>query len=355
MFIRPSRFGVRPDMSIRLIPFAASLSLLAGLGAASAQTALAPTGAPQEVDTQAIVDALFKAGGNQPNVRGSGAKGVCVKGTFTPSAEAPSLSKAPHFAKANAEKPLPMTARFSMGGSNPKVSDKAKPVTRGFSMRIADPAGDMVFVFISAPVFGTKTPQQLLDFATVRAPGPDGKPDAEKIKAFGAANPETTRQAAWLNARPVPASYAGVDYWDVHAYTLTDAKGTATVAKLKTVAAAGQIGLSDDEVKAKPDAFYADELKERLAQGPARFDLVAILGEAGDPTNDPTVQWPEESRKSVKLGTLAITALEPAATCDGATFDPVVDLPAGVAGPADDPMFAIRSPAYAISLSRRAN
>lgn len=333
-------------MSIRLIPLVASLSLVASWGTASAQTP-APA---QEVDTQAIVDALFKAGGSQANVRGSGAKGVCVKGTFTPSAEAPGLSKAPHFAK-----PLPMTARFSMGGSNPKVSDKAKPVTRGFSMRIADPSGDMVFVFISAPVFGTRTPQQLLDFATVRAPGPDGKPDAEKIKAFGAANPETTRQAAWLNARPVPASYAGVDYWGVHAYTLTDAQGKATVAKLKTVAAAGQLGLGDDEAKAKPDAFYADELTERLAKGPASFDLVAILGEPGDPTGDPTVMWPEENRKSVKLGTLAITALEPAATCDGATFDPVVDLPAGVAGPTDDPMFAIRSPAYAISLSRRTN
>jgi len=327
--------------STRLTPFcAASLMLLAAGGGAYAQQA----------DTQAIVDALFKAGGNQPNVRGSGAKGVCVKGTFTPSAEAPGLSKAPHFTKT-----LPVTARFSMGGSNPKVSDKTKPVTRGFSMRIADPAGDMVFVFISAPVFGTKTPQQLLDFATVRAPGPDGKPDADKIKAFSAANPETTRQAAWLNARPVPASYAGVDYWGVHAYTLTDAKGKATVAKLKTVAVAGQLGLTDDEAKAKADAFYADELKERLAQGPASFDLVAILGEAGDPTSDPTAQWPEAERKSVKLGTLAIAALEPAATCDGATFDPVADLPEGIAGPADDPMFAIRSPAYALSLSRRTN
>lgn len=313
------------------------------------------TTAVAEPETQAIVDALFKAGGNQPNVRGSGAKGVCVRGSFTPSAEASGLSKAPHFSKDGTGKPLPVTARFSMGGSNPKVSDKAKPVTRGFSMRIGDPSGDMVFVFISAPVFGTKTPQQLLDFATVRAPGPDGKPDADKIKAFAAANPETTRQAAWLNARPVPASYAGVDYWGVHAYTLTDAKGTATVVKLKTVAAAGQLGLSDDEAKAKPDAFYADELKERLAQGPASFDLVAVLGEAGDPTADPTAQWPEADRKSVKLGTLSIAALEPAATCDAATFDPVVDLPAGVAGPADDPMFAIRSPAYAISLSRRTN
>jgi hypothetical protein len=36
------------------------------------------------------------------------------------------------------------------------------------------------------------------------------------------------------------------------------------------------------------------------------------------------VGWPEESRKSVKLGTIAIAAVEPDATCDTATFDPVV-------------------------------
>lgn len=310
---------------------------------------LAMPASAEEADAGAIVGAQFAAGGNQTGVRASGAKGVCVTGSFAPSAEAPGLSKAPHFART-----VPVTARFSMGGSNAKISDKAKPVTRGFAMRMTDPSGDLVLVIISAPVFSTRTPRQLLDFATARIPGPDGKPDADKIKAFAAANPETTKQGAWLNARPVPASYAGVDYWGVHAYTLTNAKDEARVVKLKTVAVAGQLGLSDDEVKGKPDSFYADELKERLAGGPARFDLVAILGEPGDPTADPTAMWPEDGRKSVKLGTLAIAALEPNATCDAATFDPVVDLPAGIAGPADDPMFAIRSPAYAVSLSRRA-
>ena len=302
----------------------------------------------QEPDAQAIVDAMFKVGGNHSGVRASGAKGLCVKGTFTPTAEAATLSKAPQFAK-----PVPVTARFSMGGSNPNISDKTKPVTRGFAMRLHDPAGDMVFVIVSAPVFSTKTPQQLLEFVTVRLPGPDGKPDADKIKAFTAANPETTRQAAWLNARPVPASWAGVDYWAVHAYTLTNARGEARVAKLKTVATAGQLGLSDDEVKAKPDSFYAAEMTGRLSKGPATFDLVAIFAEPGDPTGDTTATWPEEQRKTAKLGSIAITAPEPAASCDAATFDPVAELPEGVAGPAQDPMFAIRSPTYAVSLTRR--
>jgi catalase len=298
-------------------------------------------------DPEAIVNALFAVAGNHPNVRASGAKGICVKGTFAPSAEAASLSKAPHLTGT-----VPVTARFSMGGGNPNISDKTKPATRGFAMRFTDPTGDLVLVMISAPVFVARTPQQLLDFLSVRLPGPDGKPDPDKIRAFAAANPETGRQVAWLNARPVPASFAGVDYWGVHAYTLTNGQGEARAARLKAIAAAGQLGLTEDELKAKPDDFYASELKDRLGKGPAAFTLAAVLGEAGDPVNDATAAWPEENRRTVTLGVIAITAMEPSATCDAATFDPV-DLPDGIAGPANDPMFAIRSPAYAISLSRR--
>ncbi|TNC15756.1 catalase family peroxidase [Methylobacterium terricola] len=323
-----------------------SLSLLAS---AAVLTSLAAPVQAEEVDPGAIVALQFAVSGDHKGVRASGAKGVCLKGQFTPAADAASVSKAPQFAK-----PVPVTARFSMGGGNPKISDKTKPTTRGFAMRMQDPAGDLTFVIISAPVFSTKTPAQLLEFLQVRAPGPDGKPDPEKIKAFAAKNPETGRQAAWLNARPVPASFAGTDYWAVHTYTLTNAKGEATKARLKFVAA-DKATLTDDELKAKPDSFYADELKERLAKGPAKFDLVAVLPEAGDPTTDVTAALPEEERKTRTLGTLAISGIEPDATCDAATFDPVVDLPDGIAGPADDPMFAIRSPAYAVSLSRRSN
>ena len=316
---------------------------------APGQGAQAQPGSSGDADVEAIVNALFAVSGNHKGVRASGAKGVCVKGAFTPSPEAPSLSKAPHFTR-----PVPMTARFSMGGGNPNISDKTKPTTRGFAMEFEDPSGTMTFYFVSAPVFSSKTPRQLLDFVTVRLPGPDGKPDPAKIAAFASANPETTRQAAWLNARPVPASFAGVDYWGVQAYTLTSATGAATIAKLKAVAGTGQLGLSDDELNAKPDSFYAEELKERLGKAPVTFDFVAILGEPGDPTSDSTAMWPEEKRKTVKLGTIAITALEANQVCDEKTSDPVINLPEGVAGPADEPMFEIRSPAYAISRSRRA-
>lgn len=342
-------------MSNRIAPVCATAIACLFAGTALAQTsppatvpAQAKAASASDADPQTIVEKMFTLAGNRKGVRASGAKGMCAKGTFTPSAEAASLSKAPHFAKTT-----PMTVRFSMGGGNPNISDKTK-TTRGVALEFEDSSGPMLFYFISAPVFFAKTPKQMLEFVEVRLPGPDGKPDAEKIKAFSTANPETTRQAAWINARPVPASFASVDYWGVQAYTLTNRAGKATVAKLKAVATAGQIGLSDDELKAKPDNFYGDELKERLAKGPVAFDFVAILGEAGDPTNDSTVMWPEENRKTVKLGTISVAALQANTVCDEKNSDPVNSLPEGVAGPANDPIFEARAAGYAASRVRRA-
>lgn len=322
--------------------------VVSAIAASGLAMAVVPAATAAEASAEAIVDALQTASGKHKG-RASGAKGVCVKGAFDPAPEAAQVSSAKLFAG-----PATMLGRFSMGGGNPKISDKTKPVTRGFAMRFEGGGEGAEFVFVSAPVFSAKTPEQLLAFLEARFPAADGKPDPEKVKAFAAANPETTRQAAWLNARPVPQSYATVNYWGVQAYTLTDAKGQAKVVKLKAVPAAGEQGLTDEELKAKPDSFYADELKERLGKGPAAFDLVAILGEPGDPIDDATAMWSEESRKTVKLGTIRVTAIEPDATCDADTFDPT-RLPKGIAGPEKDPLFAIRSPAYAISLSRRAN
>ncbi len=82
---------------------------------------------------------------------------------------------------------------------------------------------------------------------------------------------------------------------------------------MEGVPSGGEVGLTDDEAKAKGPDFYAAEFKERLAKGPATFDLTAILGQDGDALDDPTVLWPED-RKSVKMGTLAITGLEEDAT-----------------------------------------
>jgi catalase len=83
--------------------------------------------------------------------------------------------------------------------------------------------------------------------------------------------------------------------------------------------------------------------------------MMAILARPGDATNNATQLWAdEETRPLVKLGTLRIAALEKNETCDGTIFAPTT-LADGIAGPKDDPLFEVRTPAYAISITNRAN
>jgi catalase len=66
-----------------------------------------------------------------------------------------------------------------------------------------------------------KSLDQMLAFLAARAPGADGKPDPEKVKAFSAANPETLNQAHFVAGKPLPGTFVGVTYWGVHAFPAT--------------------------------------------------------------------------------------------------------------------------------------
>lgn len=290
-----------------------------------------------------LVDALNKAFGKYPHKRAAHPKGLCVSGDFKPTENAPELTKAPQFAKS-----VPVIGRFSLAGGNPKAPDNDKGNPKGLALRfdLGDGANTDL-VMISAPVFVANTPQSFFDLLTAKASG-----DADKVEAYFAAHPESKNQGTWLKERLVPASYAGVNYWGVHAFTLTNADGKETLAKFKLLPLAGEDGLTDEQAEAKGQDFLAGELKARLEKAPAEFALVAIIGQDGDVTDDATALWDEEHRDKIALGRLTIDAVEPDGTCDAFSFLPsnVAD---GVAGPTDDPIFAIRSPAYVVSFTSR--
>jgi catalase len=299
-----------------------------------------------DADGESLVNALNAIFGAHKGLRAAHTHGQCVKGNFVASPDAAALTKAPHF---NSKTPVGVIGRFSMGGGDPNASNAQKDNVRGMALHF-DLGHDNVtdIVIISAPIFGARDPDQFLKLLTTVATH-----DKAKIGEFFKENPNTTQQAQYLNARPVPASFATVDYWGVHSFTATNAEGKKQLFKYKAVPVAGDVGISDDEAAKKDPDFYRPELKERLAKGPVQFRLIAILGQAGDPTSDPTVRWPDEdNRKTVTLGTISITDFEDAKTCDAGFFDPtnVVD---GIEGPDKDLIFPMRSQAYAVSFSRR--
>jgi catalase len=302
-----------------------------------------PTGATPA----SIVDALKAVAGDLPKVRASFAKGRCVRGTYTPSDQAAEITKSRSFTR-----PSRVLARFSVGGGNPKVADTNNLVLRGFSFKLGDDRHRSDILVESAPVHFARTLDQMLAFLKARIPGPDGKPDMAKVKAFSAANPETLHQANYIAARPLPGSFAGTTYWGVHSFPATNSKGETRFIKFKVVPVGGDVTLTEDEAKAKSADFLHDELESRIAAGDVRFNVMALLDRPGDPTMDVTIRWPDEdSREAVRLGTIVITAVEAGDACDAAIFDPA-NLAEGIGHPPDE-IFAARHAAYTISLAKR--
>ncbi|MEM5388578.1 catalase family peroxidase [Paraburkholderia phymatum] len=302
---------------------------------------------PGAATPAAVVDALKAVAGNPKGVRASFAKGICVRGRYTPSEDVSQVTKSVSF-----NKPARVLARVSVGGGNPAVADTNKLVLRGFSFRLENDGPFTDVLTESAPVHFAKNLDQMLAFLKARIPGPDGKPDAEKVKAFSAANPETLNQASHVAARPLPGSFAGTTYWGVHAFPATNAAGQTRFIKFKIVPAEGEVTLSDDEAKDRSADFLRADLEQRIAAGKARFHVLALLDRPGDPTMDVTQRWPDEDdREAMRLGTIEVTSIDASESCDSTVFDPS-HLAEGIGFPPDE-IFAARSNAYGISFSKR--
>lgn len=300
-------------------------------------------------DPVKLVDAFEAASGKFEGFRRSGAKGICATGEFVGSTEGSALSVASAFSGQK----VPVIVRFSVGGANPKAVDNTKS-QRNMALQFDLPGGESWQMGnISAPVFGASSPKQLLGRLESLTPDPGTKaPNPEKVKAFAEANPEVLLQSRHFASQPVPASFAAVNYWGVHAFAFVNAQGNKQFGKWIFEPVGGLQGLSDDEAKAKGPSFLFSDLQQRVTEGKVAFNFNLELAEPGDRLDSATVPLPAGRRK-VTLGTLKVTSVSDDAggSCLNTTFVPTV-LPKGVE-PSDDPMLAARAAPYAVGLGRR--
>ena len=301
------------------------------------------------VDPNAFLNQFESTFGKFEGYRRSGAKGVCAVGEFVGTPDARSLSSSTAFSG----RPVPVVVRFSVGGANPKAPDNAKS-QRNLALQFDLPGGEKWQMGnISAPVFGASSPQQFIGLLASRQPDPaTNQVDPVKAKAFTDANPEVLMIGKHFASQPVPASFASVNYWGVHAYGFVNASGAKQFGKWIFEPVDGQQGLSDDEAKAKGPVFLFDDLRQRVKDGKAAFNFNLELAQPGDKLDSATVPLPE-GRKKVKLGTLKITSVseDGGGPCLTITYNPMV-MPKGVEASAD-PMLPARAAPYAIGLGRR--
>lgn len=333
---------MKPLTTVRLI-----LVGLVVLASSRAHGETLPKTDPASFAIQAV-DALNAVFGRHPGMRASHAKGICATGMFTATRDAASISKAPHFTG----KPVKVDVRFSVGGGNPKVSDKA-PAVRGIAIRFNWENGTTDLLAISAPMFFASTLEGFLGFLQARVPDPaTGKPNPDKIKAFNEAHPQGKLQPEYLAKTAPSASYATSRYWANHAFRFTNEAGESLYGRYMFEPVAGVVGISDEQKQTLPDQFLADELKTRVDAGRAAYNLFLQLAESGDSLTDSTAVWPE-SRRKVNLGRLEIDKVDSTSpgACDRMMFNPTA-LPDGIE-PSNDPILMARVAAYAVSLGRR--
>ncbi len=305
--------------------------------------------AQPEVSAAQVVAAIEDAFGVTPGERRNHIKGTCATGEFVGLPAAAAVSRSGLFSG----KPIPVVARFSLNGGNPKVPDTTKN-PRGMALEFRLPGGGVQHMtMLNTPMFGATQPRTFLDLMIAIKPDPaTGKPDPERIKAFRATHPDSRAQAEYLASNNPPSSYGNSAYWGVHTFKFVDRDNKASLVRWRFVPQDGEKRLSDEELKSSPANFLEAALIERTRQGPLRWDMMVAIGEPGDSEDDPTVLWPE-SRKQIKAGTLSITSATPqkGAACEKINYDPLV-MADGIA-PSNDPILLFRSPAYATSFAKR--
>ncbi len=319
----------------------AVLSLFAATGA-SAQSDPNQTTTPAQ-----LVDALNGVFGKQTDNRAVHAKGVVLEGKFTPSADAASLSKAPHLQGTA----VPVTVRFSDFAGVPTIPDTdglASP--RGIAVKFHLPDGtDTDLVAHSYNGFPTATATEFRDLLiALAASGPDAaKPTA--LDKFVDTHPIAK---TFLTAeKPAPVSFGTLPYFAVNSFKFTNAKGDETFVRYQIVPEAGAEYLTKEQLAAAAPNYLVDEIRARVAGGPVRFKLLAQVAEKGDTIGDPSIAWPN-SRKTVELGEVEIDKADPDSdAAQRALLFLENAVPAGIE-PAD-PMINIRSQAYAVSFARR--
>ncbi|KAK3720443.1 hypothetical protein LTR37_003856 [Vermiconidia calcicola] len=269
-----------------------------------------------------LVKTLKGAFGTPTGYRPAQAHGRLVKGNFTPTAEAASLSTAPHLNNTS----TPVVVRFSSSTGIPDIPDtdpNANPRRMAIRFVLSEDGHKHTdIVAHSTPFFPVRTGEGFLQMLGAIGGGTIGK-FLEEIPSA----------AAFVQApKPFPSSFATEKYYGLNAFKLVSDNGDGTYS----------------------ETYLFDELPERLSKGPASFKLLAQVAEEGDSTDDATKHWPE-SRRLVDLGTIEVDSVEEETGSkkeqQRIIFDPVPRVE-GIE-PSADPLLDMRAAVYLISGKER--
>ncbi|MBM7650563.1 catalase [Bacillus ectoiniformans] len=297
-----------------------------------------------KLSADGAIDSIEAVAGKFPGYRRAHAKGIGFEAEFKPNGAATAYTTAAHFQ----ETAVPAIVRFSHSSPNPEATELLNPV-KGMSVQFQLPNGEITnLANVTVPVFITKTPEAFIDMIRAVKKGEMGVKDRLEVMAK---HPDWQAGFEILkNLRP-PVSFATGCYYSIHAYYFINEHGERQAVKYEWEPDAGVELLSLSSAFSLARQSMEEEVEARLADGPIIFHLTIQLGEADDPTDDPTEEWPAD-RKKLRIGTLTITNKR-ADNAESIRFDPTI-VPDGIEC-SEDPVLIFRSKAYAESYKRRIN
>src|SRR5580704_702521 len=270
--------------------------------------------------SQDLIQQLDTIFGRHPGFRPVHAKGMLLAGTFTPAAEAASLTRAPHMSLRSTS----VTVRFSNSTGVPLVPDNdpnANPRGMGIRFHLAERVHTDI-ISHSTDGFPTRTGQEFLEFLRALASSDPSKPSPSPIEKFLGSHPATL---AFVQApKPAPSSFARETYFGVNAFHFANKDGATRFGRYRIVPVAGNEHLDAAAVAAKTPNYLFDEVTARVARAPIEFRLLAQLANAGDVVDDATIHWGAD-RELLELGTITLTRLADnnAAEQKQIIFDPI--------------------------------
>jgi catalase len=298
---------------------------------------------PQRLTPGKLVAAFAPPTGVALGHRRNHAKGICFNGIFEANGAGSELSQARVFARGQ----YPVLGRFNLATADPNAPDATVRV-RGLGMQISTPDGqDWRSAMIDPPFFTVSTPQAFYELLLA-----SGSKDPNALNAFAAAHPEFAKFRDWAKNAPWTSSYAEERFNSLNSFVFVDVSGAEHIVRWSLLPAAQPVAVTPDELAKRGPDFLEQEIAQRVASEPQRWTMVVTVANPGDPTADPTEEWPG-NRRSIEVGTLVAQHVqaERDGPCRDINFDPTV-LPSGMRT-SDDPFPAARSAAYAKSYDLR--
>ncbi|HZZ29463.1 MAG TPA: catalase family peroxidase [Pirellulales bacterium] len=305
--------------------------------------------APADKLSQDLLKSFDDVFGLHPGFRPVHAKGLMCSGTFTPSAAAKQLTRAPQVARPSTN----VIVRLSDFAGVPNVPDNHPEIASPRGMAIRFYLAEHVHSDIvghSADGFPVRTGEEFLEFHRAVAASPSEAPHPTPVEAFVMSHPKALEFVQL--PKPLPTSFARESFFAVSAFKFTNAEGASRFGRYRILPEAGNEYLTAEQAAKKSPNYLFEEWTERIGKGPIKYRILVQLAEAQDETADATIRWPAD-RKEVEFGVITLTQRvndqEP--EMRKIIFDPRPNVD-GIEASAD-PLFEVRANLYLLSGRRR--